>query len=250
VSAVRVLDLFPGHFDQNGDSGNLLALHRRLEWSGFDVEQVRIDRGDAWPTAQPDFVLIGGGSIPAQRDALPHLLAERDRLREWVATGTAYLAAGGGYALSATTLRLPGEGEDREGLGIVTGRAIVLDALCSGPTAFRSGRHGVLHGFVNLAQRVVLDAAAQALGTIEVGPWPDSGGGSEGAEAGTVYGTHAHGPILPKNPAFADAVIRAGLARRGFADAYRLEARHAHVDGLARRARASLAARLGQPPPD
>lgn len=250
MSAVAILDVFPGHFDQNGDSGNLLALRRRLEWSGFDVALTRVDPGDAWPAEAPDFVLVGGGSIPAQRDALPHLLAERDRLRDWVATGTGYLAAGGGYALSATVVRLPGEGEDREGLGVFAGRATALDALVSGPISFRSPRHGVLHGFVNLAQRVVLDDAAQSLGTIEVGPWPGAVGGPEGAEVGPAYGTHAHGPIVPKNPVFADAFIRAGLARRGLVDTYWHDARHERVDALARQARASLAKRLDQPQPD
>jgi len=250
MSAVTILDVLPGHFDQNGDSGNVLALRRRLKWSGIDVEVIRLDAGDAWPQQAPDFVLLGGGSIPAQRDALPGLAAERDRLRDWVAAGTAYLAVASGYALSADEVRLPGEDSVRDGLGVFQGRAAALDSLVSGPIAFRSPRHGVLHGFVNLQQRVVLEDAAQALGTIESGPWPDSTGGPEGAEVGVAYGTHAHGPILPKNPVLADAFIRGGLARRGLVEAYRHDARHEHVDDLARRARASLAARLGQPPPD
>lgn len=248
MSAVTILDVFPGHFDQNGDSGNVLALRRRLEWSGFDVELLGVKPGGAWPGEAPDFIHVGGGSIPAQRDALPHLVAERHRLAAWIAQGCAYLAVGSGYALSAASLQLPGESAQRGGVGVFAARAIALDCLHSGASVARSVRHGVLHGYVNLAQRVILDDPTQALGTVEVGPW--GVGEPEGAEVGAAYGTHAHGPILPKNPAFADAFIRAGLSRRGLAADYRANARHSHVDELARRARASLAHRLNQPPPD
>lgn len=250
MSAVTVLDVYPGHFDQNGDSGNLLALRRRLEWGGLDVEVVRVDPGDPWPGEAPDFVLVGGGSVPAQRDALPHLVAEGERLRDWVAAGTAYLAVAGGYALSAATVQLPGEGAETPGLGVFAARAVALLELRSGPISFRSPVHGVLHGFVNLRQRVFLDDDAQALGRVELGPWGEAPGRPEGAATGTAFGTHAHGPLLPKNPVFADAFIRAGLERRGLAHAYRPGERHAAVDAHARAARASLARRHELPPPD
>ncbi|HWK20822.1 MAG TPA: hypothetical protein VNR37_08655 [Microbacteriaceae bacterium] len=250
MSAIRILEVFAGHFDQNGDSGNTLALGRRLEWSGFDVRIERVAAGEPWPGEAPDFVLVGGGSIPAQRDALPHLLAERDRLTDWVAAGVGYLAVAGGYALSARSVHLPGESAARDGLGLVTGRAVALDGLATGPLVVRSTRHGVLHGYVNLAQRVLIDDDATALGLVERGPWAAAAGEPEGTELGSVYGSHAHGPILPKNPVFADAFIRSGLRRRGLAEDYRHAAQHEHVDALARRARASLAQRLDQPPPD
>lgn len=247
---IRILDVFPGHFDQNGDSGNVLALRRRLEWSGFDVTVDRVDPGDDWATRVPDFVVVGGGSIPAQRDALPHLVAQGERIAEWIAAGSVYLAVAGGYALSATEVQLPGETSARAGIGVFAGRSAPTGRLVSGPIAFRSIEHGVLHGYVNLAQRVQLADVGDALGSIEVGPWSEPTGAAEGAQRGHAYGTHAHGPIVPKNPRLADAIIRAGLARLGIADRYRPGTAHARVDELARRARASLAARLRQPPPD
>jgi len=38
--------------------------------------------------------------------------------------------------------------------------------------------------------------------------------GGEGVLAGGVVGTYIHGPLLPKNPAFADWLIRRALAAR------------------------------------
>jgi CobQ-like glutamine amidotransferase family enzyme len=44
--------------------------------------------------------------------------------------------------------------------------------------------------------------------------WGNNGAdGWEGAAAGRVYGTYLHGPLLPKNPRFADRLIREALSR-------------------------------------
>ncbi|MBO9578918.1 MAG: hypothetical protein J7480_09155 [Microbacteriaceae bacterium] len=251
MSAVTILDVFPGHFDQNGDSGNLLALRRRLEWAGLDVVVASVDPGDAWPAEAPDFVLVGGGSIPAQRDALPSLVAESSRLGDWIAGGTAYLAVAGGYALSTAIVHFPGDDASQAGAGVFPARSEPLESLATGMLVVRSAGLGVLHGYVNLRQRVILqDAPEHALGEIVRGPWTGMDGRPEGAIAGSAFGSHAHGPLLPKNPVLADAFIRLGLARRGLAERYVPGERHAHVDELARRARASLAQRLELPAPD
>jgi CobQ-like glutamine amidotransferase family enzyme len=36
---------------------------------------------------------------------------------------------------------------------------------------------------------------------------------SEGAVTGTVFGSYLHGPVLPANPSFADALIRMAVER-------------------------------------
>ena len=38
--------------------------------------------------------------------------------------------------------------------------------------------------------------------------------GTEGARYKNVFGSYSHGPILPKNPAFADFVLENALSRR------------------------------------
>ena len=38
--------------------------------------------------------------------------------------------------------------------------------------------------------------------------------GGEGVRWNNVFGTYSHGPVLPKNPEFADAVLRTAIARK------------------------------------
>jgi CobQ-like glutamine amidotransferase family enzyme len=65
----------------------------------------------------------------------------------------------------------------------------------------------VLAGFENHGGRTYLGAGEQPLGRILKGHGNNGSDGGEGVRGGphrTVIGTYLHGPLLPKNSAFAD----------------------------------------------
>jgi CobQ-like glutamine amidotransferase family enzyme len=73
-------------------------------------------------------------------------------------------------------------------------------------------------GFENHSGRTFLGEGVKALGTVLVGNGNNGDDGKEGLAQqvgkGMVYGTYLHGSLLPKNPGFADEIIKLGLARR------------------------------------
>jgi hypothetical protein len=71
-----------------------------------------------------------------------------------------------------------------------------------------------LVGFENHGGRTRLGPRASALGHVVVGFGNNGEDRTEGAVEGTVYGTYLHGPLLPKNPRFADHLIETALRRR------------------------------------
>jgi hypothetical protein len=71
-----------------------------------------------------------------------------------------------------------------------------------------------LAGFENHAGRTILDEGAEPFGRIVAGFGNDGASGFEGCRAGRVYGTYLHGPLLPRNPWFADRLLADALARR------------------------------------
>jgi CobQ-like glutamine amidotransferase family enzyme len=73
---------------------------------------------------------------------------------------------------------------------------------------------GTLVGFENHGGRTRLGPRASPLGEVAVGFGNNGGDKTEGAVDGTVYGTYLHGPLLPKNPRFADHLIETALRRR------------------------------------
>jgi CobQ-like glutamine amidotransferase family enzyme len=72
-----------------------------------------------------------------------------------------------------------------------------------------------LAGFENHAGRTLLDGGAEPLGSVVAGFGNDGASGSEGCRVRRVYGTYLHGPLLPRNPWFADLLLAQALAHAG-----------------------------------
>ena len=52
------------------------------------------------------------------------------------------------------------------------------------------------------------------LGTVLCGHGNNGEDGTEGVRYKNVYGTYSHGPLLPKNPALCDEILRGALCRK------------------------------------
>jgi hypothetical protein len=75
-----------------------------------------------------------------------------------------------------------------------------------------AGRGRTLAGFENHAGRTHLDEGAEPLGRVVAGFGNDGESGAEGCRWERVYGTYLHGPLLPRNPWFADRLLAEALA--------------------------------------
>ena len=72
-----------------------------------------------------------------------------------------------------------------------------------------------LAGFENHAGRTILDEGAEPLGRVLSGFGNDGRSGEEGCRYRRAYGTYLHGPLLPRNPWFADRLLEEALAHAG-----------------------------------
>jgi CobQ-like glutamine amidotransferase family enzyme len=77
-----------------------------------------------------------------------------------------------------------------------------------------AGEERTLVGFENHAGRTFLDPGAEPLGRVVSGFGNDGTSGFEGCRAGRVVGTYLHGPLLPRNPWFADWLLAQAAAHR------------------------------------
>ena len=86
-----------------------------------------------------------------------------------------------------------------------------------GNYAFRLGAEsggGVVVGFENHGGCTRLGSGLSPLGTVLRGFGNNGQDGTEGVRYKNIYGTYSHGPVLPKNPAFCDAILRSALERK------------------------------------
>lgn len=246
MMAVRLLHLYPAELGINGDRGNVLALRRRLEWRGIDVEVVEAASGEALPTTV-DLVHIGSGPRSARDAVLPDARSRAAALRGWAAEGVPVIAVGAGFQLLAYHI-VDLAGRTHEGVGLLP--VTVRDARSRAVGEALSQQHDGqrLAGFVNHGVTVELHDASPLI-VLDRGPGNDGSDSGddrgEGVRVGSLMGTHLGGPVLPMNPILADELLTLALARRGY-ELPEPDDRILRVDERARRARAAIAARLGR----
>jgi lipid II isoglutaminyl synthase (glutamine-hydrolysing) len=216
---LRVCALYPDLMNIYADRGNLLMLERRCAWRGIGFELSGAGLGDDVDPDAHDLFYLGGGQDRDQALCAQDLATvKRGALHAAAGRGAVIFAVCGGlqllghsYALRDETL--PGVGlvdlkTVREPGERLIGNAAIAVALEGGPD--------VLAGFENHGGRTYLGAGEQPLGRILNGHGNNGSDGGEGVRGGphrTVIGTYLHGPLLPKNAAFADWLTATALGR-------------------------------------
>ncbi len=234
-----LVSLYPDLLRTYGDRGNVLTLRQRAEWRGFDVRVEEVSRGDRLPPGA-NIVLIGGGTDRVQVLVGRDLRSSATELADAAAAGCVILGICGGYQLLGRNY-VATDGASIEGIGLLD---VTTTAPVSGRIVGRVRAHGKLwnttfelFGFENHGGRTHLGSAASPLATTAKGQGNNGKDRTEGAVQRTVIGTYLHGPVLPVNPAFADALLERALAPLtgggplpplddGLEDAARREAQH------------------------
>jgi CobQ-like glutamine amidotransferase family enzyme len=212
-----IVHLYPDLLRTYGDRGNVLALYRRAEWRGFSVRVDHVSLGDRLPV-DADVILLGGGTDRAQIVVGPDLAARRRELREAVSRGTVVIGVCGGYQFLGTRYVMP-DGQAVEGLSLLDVETVAPSGgqRIIGRVRAQADLWGStfeLFGFENHGGRTSLAPSVQPLASVPRGRGNNGRDGTEGAVQGTVVGTYLHGPVLPVNPALADALLARALAPR------------------------------------
>ena len=237
---LHIVALLPTLHNTNGDAENAAVLARRAEWAGLDARVVGVDARDELPD-RVDAIVLGTGSDSALEVSRAALLTMHDELRTWGTEGVPILAVGTGWELLSWGIERA-DGSGVEGLGILRGRAVASRARVTGDLVVASPKFGLLVGFENHARDYV-GAEGSPLGRVRSGHGNGRDSGQEGVAMGSVFGTHLHGPVLAKNPTFADHLLE--LAARRAGHEYVRGARAEVVDGYAAAARAAQLAAAG-----
>jgi CobQ-like glutamine amidotransferase family enzyme len=121
----------------------------------------------------------------------------------------------GGYQLLGRYYR-DVAGEEQPGIGLLPLHTIADKRRMIGDVLLDCAWAGqTLAGFENHAGRTILDEGAEPLGRVVSGFGNDGESGQEGARYKRAYGTYLHGPLLPRNPWFADHLLSEALAHAG-----------------------------------
>ena len=212
MSRLVIAHLYPYEMNIYGDTGNVIALRRRLEWRGLEARVDPVPVGADYDLSEADIVFGGGGQDRSQLEVAGDLGRRSAAIHEAVAAGTVFLTICGTYQLFGRRF-LTQDGQEIPGIGVFAmdtiggRRRMIGNVVVATPW-------GDLVGFENHSGRTLLDPGQAALGRVKKGFGNNETRREEGAVTANCFGTYLHGSLLPKNPAFADELLIRALRRR------------------------------------
>ncbi len=221
---IRACHLYPDVLNLYGDRGNLLVFCRRAQWRGIEVDVDQILLGDWGDFNRYDFIFIGGGSDSRRTLVLRNLEKITPFIVDAVEKGAVLLAVGLGFQVLGRYIKaedgtvIPGAGVFDAYTEAGSDRSvgdILLEATADLQDELKKAGNidiTTLIGFENHSGRTYLGEQGKALGRVIKGKGNNGKDGTEGAHYKNAFGTFLHGPVLAKNPHFADLLLVKALS--------------------------------------
>jgi len=186
-----------------GDRGNADILKFRASIAGIRSSVTDISYSQVIPRTA-DIYLLGGAEDAAQ--VLSHAaLAKSKALNSAVAKGAVVLAVCAGFQIIGNSF--VANDERYSGLGLLDVQTNAGKKRLVGDIAIESEFFDAnLTGFENHSGITTLGKSVMPLGKVIVGNG-NGAGDVDGAVFGNVFGTYLHGPVLARNPEFADLLL-------------------------------------------
>ena len=214
---LKICHMYPDVLNLYGDRGNVMCLQKRLAWRGIQSSVERLPIGTDKSLGGFDLVFIGGGQDFEQQVLLEDLHRGKDReIRAAIEDGVTFLTICGGYQMLGHYYETY-DGQRCDFIGAVDLVTIGSKTRMIGNYKFQctpeSGGSLVV-GFENHSGKTRLGSGVRPLGTVLAGFGNNGEDKTEGVRYRNVFGTYSHGPLLPKNPALCDFILRTALERK------------------------------------
>lgn len=237
--------LYPELMSTYGDRGNIIVLQKRCEWRKIKAEVIKLDlHFNPNQLKQCDLLFMGGAQDQQQKIVSDDLAKKQETLKKMVENNTPGLYICGAYQFLGKYYK--------EVNGAIIPGLNILDLYTENPgenyprligNIIITTQFGNLVGFENHGGRTYLGKNVKPLGETLVGFGNNDKDKTEGAIYKNSFGTYLHGPILPKNPEFADHLIKLALEKK-YNDSPILSLSPLD-DSLETQARKSIAKRIG-----
>lgn len=212
AKTITILQLYPQDMNIYGDTGNILAIKRRLEWYGYAPTIIDYNPGDAFPD-DVDIIVGGGGQDSGQSKIQDDLQRISPRLHELANSDTPMLMICGLYQLFGHFFETR-EGIRINGIGILDVTTYGKEERLIGNIVTRSDEFGDIIGYENHSGQTYLGENAEPLATVQLGAGNNTEDPHEGARYRHVIGSYLHGSLLPKNPRITDYLIHHAITKK------------------------------------
>ena len=211
---IKIAHLYPDMLNLYGDRGNIIALTQRMKQRGIDVSTDAITMGKTFNADDYDILFIGGGQDFEQDVLLDDLKKGKDaEINKAIQSSKVMLAICGGFHMLGKYYKTY-DGKMLEYMGALDFYTEGKPERMIGNYAFKTKEGIEIVGFENHSGRTYLGTGVEPLGKMIKGYGNNGEDGTEGVRYKNTFGTYSHGPILPKNPQFADFLISKALENK------------------------------------
>ena len=212
---LNICHLYPDVLNLYGDRGNIACMKKRLEWRGMQANVFPVPIGTKFIAKDCDLIFIGGGQDFEQEILMHDLKGEKTaELKAAIEDGIPVLAICGGYQMLGQYYKT-WDGKQCDFTGALDLYTVGSEQRMIGNYMFTCDEADCkIVGFENHSGKTYLGSGVKPLGKVLEGYGNNGEDGTEGVRYKNVYGTYSHGPLLPKNPALCDEILRGALCRK------------------------------------
>ncbi len=201
---INLVHLYPREMSIYGDLGNTRCLAARIARHGYTANVIGHHPGSLLDRSA-HLVVGGGGQDSGQARVEEDLFANADTLRGLAADGVPMMMICGTYQLFGNAF-VTVEGQRLPGLGILDVTTQGNAKRMIGPSVLET-EFGTIVGYENHSGSTTLSAGQSPFGVVRHGFGNNGEDQTGGARTANVFGHYLHGPVLPANPRFADALV-------------------------------------------
>ena len=210
MSSIKIIRIHNELLGTYGDRGNADVLAFRAKFHGITTEIIDVSYLEKLPT-NGNIYLLGGAEDAAQLLSLEAIRRD-DVLPTAIEGGAVVLAVCAGFQIIGNSFHA--SGKEVEGLGFLDVKSIPGKERCVGDIKVKSSILNMeLTGFENHGGQSLLGEGVEPFGRVVTGHG-NGDGKFDGAVLGNVFGTYMHGPVLARNPEFADLLLCRATGRK------------------------------------
>ena len=210
MSSIKIVRIHNELLGTYGDRGNADVLAFRAKFHGITTEIIDVSYLEKLPT-NGNIYLLGGAEDAAQLLSLEAIRRD-DVLPTAIEGGAVVLAVCAGFQIIGNSFHA--SGKEVEGLGFLDVKSIPGKERFVGDIKVKSSILNMeLTGFENHGGQSLLGEGVEPFGRVVTGHG-NGDGKVDGAVLGNVFGTYMHGPVLARNPEFADLLLCRATGRK------------------------------------
>lgn len=213
---INICHLYPDLLNLYGDRGNVSTMVQRLERRGIKTKVTELCLGMELKPDDFDIFFIGGGQDFEQSVLLKDLkdLKKDKAISEAIEADKTFLAICGGYQMLGNYYET-WDGKQMPFIGAIDFYTVGAKERMVGDFMYQLDDEDIdVVGFENHSGRTYLGNNVKPLGRVLAGSGNNGEDKTEGVHYKNVFATYSHGPVLPKNPAFCDLILKETLKQK------------------------------------